>query len=99
MLYVARSRVKLSTYRGHTSARSTRRTNVKMSLRRARTVAAGALLALLLPILAACGGAAAPAVQPTAALPTAGLAAKPTAAAPATAAPPQSTVAPAEPTA
>ena len=61
---------------------------MNMSLARIRMIAAGALLALVLPILAACGGGEAPATNPTAALPTASVATPPAATdAPATAVP------------
>ena len=55
---------------------------MKMPFARVRTIAAATMLALLLPILVACGGAPAPAANPTAALPTAAVVTEPTAAAP-----------------
>src|SRR6266511_3498721 len=65
----------------------TRSLNVKMSAR-VRMIALAALLAIVLPILASCGGATpAPATNPTAALPTAAAQTQPTAAAQPTAAP------------
>src|SRR5689334_22983310 len=70
-----------------------------MPLAHLRTVAAAAALAIVLPIVAACGGTPESAASPTAALPTAMVVPKPSDAGQPTAAAPEPTAAPEPPTA